>query len=120
VARFSARYRAACAPLLAVGRDKLVVLPWVGRDGAVDDRPEGRIGAAITLGEVRGTSAKPRGDGVAVELDTDHGAIDAMVCPGEAPAALWCAAVGRVVDEARHPRQGGTARQRARQRAAAT
>jgi hypothetical protein len=121
VARFSARYRAASAPLVAVGRDRIVVLPWVSRDGAVDERPEGRLGAAIALGEVRGASPQPRGSlpsGVAVELDTDHGPIDVMVCPSAASAERWCAVLDRVVDEARHPRQGATARQRARQRAA--
>jgi hypothetical protein len=119
VARFSARYRAACAPLVAVGRDRIVVLPWVGRDGAVDARPEGRLGAAIALGEVRRASPKPRRNGVAVELDTDHGPIDAMVCATAASAELWCAVLDRIVDEARHPRLVATARQRARQRAAA-
>ncbi len=120
VARFSARYRAASAPLVAVGKDRLIVLPWVSREGAVDTRAEGRLGAAIPLGEVRGATPVPRGAGVAVELDTDHGRIDAMLCPTAAAAALWCAVLDRVVDEARHPRQGATARQRARQRAAAT
>ena len=120
VARFSAKYRATSAPLLAVGRDRLIVLPWVSRDGAVDARAVGRLGAAIPLGEVRGATPAPRASGVAVELDTDHGRIDAMVCPSAAAAELWCAVIDRVVDEARHPRQGASARQRARQRAAAT
>jgi hypothetical protein len=120
VARFSAKYQAASAPLAAVGRDRIVVAPWVGRDGAVDARPEGRLGAAIPLGEVRQASLKRRGPAAfAVELDTDHGAIDAMVCTDQAAAELWCAVIDRAVDEARHPRQGATARQRARQRAGA-
>ncbi len=118
VARFSAQYRAASAPLLAIGRDRVIVLPWVSRDGAVDARPEGRLGAAIPLGEVRHASPAPRGSGVAVELDTDHGRIDAMVCPSAAAAELWSAVIDRVLDEARHPKQGASARQRARQRAA--
>jgi len=123
VARFSAKYRAVSAPLVAVARDRIVVLPWVSRDGAVDERPEGRLGAAVALGEVRGASPKPRRPqtpGVAVELDTDHGPIDVMVCTSAAAAERWCAVLDRVIDEARHPRQGATARQRARQRAAAT
>jgi hypothetical protein len=114
VARFSARYRAACAPLVAVGKDRIIVLPWVGRDGAVDKRPEGRLGAAIPLSEVRGAQAGPRANGFSVEVDTDHGRIDAMVCPSRPLAELWAMVLDRVVDEARHPRQGVTARQRAR------
>ena len=118
VARFSAKYGATSAPLVAVGRDRIVVAPWVGRSGAVDVRPEGRLGAAIPLHEVRQAHAKARAHGVAVELDTDHGPIDAVVCSGEATAKLWCGALNRAIEEARHPRQGATARQRARQKAA--
>jgi hypothetical protein len=119
VARFAARYSASSAPQVAVARDRLVLAPWVSRDGAVDARLEGRLGAAIPLGEVRAASPKPRPPGVAVELDTDHGAIDAVVCAGEASAKLWGAVLNRAIDEARHPRQAATARQRARQRAGA-
>ncbi len=120
VARFAARYRAWSAPLVAVGRDRIILETWVGSDGEVHARLEGRLGAAIALVEVRSASAQRRGPGaVAVELDTDHGPIDAMVCHDEAAAELWCAVLDRAVDEARHPRQGATARQRARQRAGA-
>jgi hypothetical protein len=120
VARFSARYHASSAPLVAVGRDRIIVLPWVSRDGAVDVRPEGRLGAAIPLHEVRAAHAKPREEGVAVEIDTDHGPIDAVVCASARAAELWAQALTRTIDEARHPQKGATARQRARQRAAAT
>jgi hypothetical protein len=116
VARFSAKYRASSAALAMVGRDRVAVLPWVGRDGAVDTRPEGRLGAAISLVEVRGSSACPSAGGVAVRLDTDHGPYDVMVCATQAAAEVWCAAFDRAVDETRHPRAGATARQRARAR----
>jgi len=119
VARYSSKYQASSAPLCAVGRDRLIVLPWVARDGAVDARPEGRLGAAIPLVEVRSASACPSAGGVAVRLDTDHGPFDVMICPSEALAKLWCAALDRAVDEARHPRAGATARQRARAKAQA-
>jgi hypothetical protein len=118
VARFSARYRAPCAALAAIGSDRIVVLPWVARDGAVDLRPEGRLGAAIPLGDVHGASPRPCGPGVAVELVTDHGPIDVLVAADATSARIWCAALARLLEEARHPRQQATARQRARQRAA--
>lgn len=117
VARFSARYRASSSPLCAVGRDRLVILPWVSREGAVDLRPEGRLGAAIPLGEVRAPSVKSRGDLFAVEIDTDHGAMDAMITEHEGVARYWAAALARRTDEARHPNAASSARQRARQRA---
>jgi hypothetical protein len=41
-----------------------------------------------------------------------------MLCGSEKAAALWCGAIDRILDEARHPRKEATARQRARQRAA--
>ncbi|APR78961.1 Hypothetical protein A7982_04308 [Minicystis rosea] len=120
VARYSAKYRASSAPLAAVGSDRIIILPWVGRDGAVDVRPEGRFGAAIPLVEVRASSAARISSGVAVRLDTDHGPIDVMICENEAAANLWCKALDRTVDEARHPRAGASARQRARARQTAT
>ncbi|MEO7329192.1 MAG: hypothetical protein ABI193_11480, partial [Minicystis sp.] len=117
VARFAARYGASSSPLATVGRDRLVILPWVSREGAVDRRPEGRLGAAIPLGEVRAPSVKSRGDLFAVEIDTDHGAMDAMITPHEGVARYWAAALARRTDEARHPHAASSARQRARQRA---
>ena len=116
VARFSARYQARSTALVAVGRDRLIVLPWVSRSGAVDSRPEGRLGAAIPLGEVRSPSVTARGEEHAIVLDTDHGAIDALGCEEERVATFWAAALARVTDEARHPQAAASARQRARSR----
>ncbi len=117
VARFSAAYQARSTALVAVGRDRLIVLPWVSRSGAVDVRPEGRLGAAIALGEVRSASVAERGAEQAIVVDTDHGAIDALCCEDRSVAAFWAAALARVVDEARHPQAAASARQRARARA---
>jgi hypothetical protein len=120
VARFSARYRAGSAPLVSLGRDRVIVLPWVSRSGSVDLRPEGRLGAAIPVGEVRGLSVQHRKQGFAVELDTDHGAIDAVTCRREDEALFWCGALRRAVEEVRHPGAHTSARQRARARAQST
>jgi hypothetical protein len=117
VARFSARYGAASSPLVAFGEGRFVVLPWVSRAGAVDLRPEGRLGAAIPLGELRAVSVKPRGKRFAVEFESDHGPIDALVDPREDVARFWAAALERVAAEARHPGVVTSARQRARARA---
>ncbi|MFO0760954.1 MAG: hypothetical protein U0359_31040 [Byssovorax sp.] len=117
VARFSSRYGATSSPLCAIGRDKLVILPWVSRDGAIDLRPEGRFGAAIPLGEVRAPSVKSRGDLFGVEMDTDHGPIDAMITEHESVARYWAEVLTRHANEVRHPQAGASARQRARQRA---
>lgn len=117
VARFSSRYQARSTALVAVGRDRLIVLPWVSRTGAVDGRPEGRLGAAIPLGEVRAPAVAERGRARSIVLDTDHGAIDALSCEGDDVAAFWAAAIARVTGEARHPQAAASARQRARARA---
>jgi len=116
VARFSSRYAARSTALVALGRDRLIVFPWVSRGGAVDSRPEGRLGAAVSLGEVRSPSVAERGGGRAVVIDTDHGPIDALTCDRDNVAAFWAAALARVTDEARHPQAGASARQRARAR----
>jgi hypothetical protein len=117
VARFSARYRATSAALFAAGRDQMIVLPWVGRSGAVDTRPEGRLGAAIPLGEVREAMPQARDGRWAIELDTDHGNMDAIEGASEAEARYWADALHRVMGEARHPNAQTSARQRARAKA---
>lgn len=116
VARFSSRYAARSTALVAIGRDRLIVFPWVSRSGAVDSRPEGRLGAALSLGEVRSPAVAERGGGRAVVIATDHGPIDALSCDRENVAAFWAAALARVTEEARHPQSGASARQRARSR----
>jgi hypothetical protein len=116
VARFSSRYRAESSPLLALGRDRFIVLPWVSRTGAVDLRPEGRLGAAIPLGELRGVSALPRAGRHVVELDSDHGPIDALSTDHAPTARYWAAVITRLAAEVRHPSASASARQRARAR----
>jgi hypothetical protein len=117
VARFSARYRAVHSPLVAFGQGRFIVQPWVSRTGAVDLRPEGRLGAAIPLGELRGVSVKRRDQRFAVEFDSDHGPIDALATEREEVARYWAAALARIAAEVSHPSAGASARQRARARA---
>src|SRR5262249_22998875 len=117
VARFSAKYGARSVPCVAIGRDRLVVSPWVSRGGAIDERPEGRIGAAIPLGEVRSAVHVARDDAFAVEVDTEHGPIDALVASGEDVAILLRSAIERAIAGAAHPNAGASAKQRARARA---
>jgi hypothetical protein len=76
VARHALRYRAAGAPVAVFADDRVVVMPWVRRDGAIDPKPEGRFGAGVRIAEIRKTETVTR-DGVeTVSLDTEHGAID--------------------------------------------
>jgi hypothetical protein len=106
MAWFAAEYRAKSTPLVAVGSDKLVVSPWVAPDGTVDVRNDGRYGAAIPLGEVTDVVAAPRGKRTAVEIRTDHGRIDAVVCETADTARWLAAALGRAIEEARHGPRG--------------
>lgn len=114
VARFASKYTARSSPLAVVSADRLVIAPWVARDGAVDARPEGRLGAAIPLGEVRASKVTPRDGGAAVIVDTDHGAIDVLVADRSDVARALSSAFDRVVSELRHPRTTATAKQRAK------
>lgn len=117
VARFARRYAAASAPLVSLGAGKVVVAPWVSRKGAVGLEMEGRFGAGIELGEVRGVSVQPRKGLHAIELATDHGPMDALLTDDAAVARYLTAALARVADDLR-PRTAPNARQRARARAA--
>ncbi|WP_437284020.1 hypothetical protein [Sorangium sp. So ce406] len=116
VARFSSRYAARSSPVASFGAGRFVVAPWVSRTGAIDLRPEGRLGAAISAGEVHAVQVQPRGDGFAVEIDTDHGPIDALLTDREDVARYWRDAMDRAVASVRHP-GGPSARQRLRARA---
>ena len=79
VGRFASRYSARSAPVLSFGVDRMIVAPWVGRDGAVDLRLEGRLGAAIPIGEVRAAYVRVDDDEAVVELETDHGPFDGVI-----------------------------------------
>ncbi|WP_434040905.1 MULTISPECIES: hypothetical protein [Sorangium] len=116
VARFSSRYAARSAPVASFGAGRFVVAPWVSRTGAIDLRPEGRLGAAISAGEVHAVQVQPRGDRFAVEIDTDHGPIDALLTDREDVARYWRDAMDRAVASVRHP-GGPSAKQRLRARA---
>jgi hypothetical protein len=116
VARFARKYAARSAPLLAVGQGRFIVMPWVSRDGAVDARPEGRLGAAIPLGELRGVAVVRRDEMHAVELDTEHGRMDALASERPEIAAIWGDVLPRVLAQAAHPAPRASARQRARLR----
>ncbi|MDC3956642.1 hypothetical protein [Polyangium jinanense] len=118
VARFGARYRALSAPLFWAGRDRFVIAPWVSRTGAVDLLPEGRLGAAIAMEEVRGVSTPRRDDLVAVEIDSDHGPMDVFLTDDAALASFWAAALRRALGDMAHPGTRASARKRARERAA--
>ncbi|MDC0676896.1 hypothetical protein [Sorangium atrum] len=118
VARFSSRYAARSAPVVSFGPGRFVVAPWVSRTGAIDLRPEGRLGAAVSAGEVRDIRVLPRGDRFAVEIDTDHGPIDALLTEREDVARYWRDAMDRAVASVRHA-GGPSAKQRLRARAQA-
>ncbi|WP_437707335.1 hypothetical protein WMF45_26750 [Sorangium sp. So ce448] len=118
VARFSSRYAARSAPVVSFGPGRFVVAPWVSRTGAIDLRPEGRLGAAISAGEVRDIRVLPRGDRFAVEIETDHGPIDALLTEREDVARYWQDAMDRAVASVRHA-GGPSAKQRLRARAQA-
>jgi hypothetical protein len=90
----------------------------VSRAGAIDLRPDGRLGAAIPAGELRDVNARTRDDRWVVELDTDHGPIDALRTESEAVARFWRAAIARTAAAIRHP-GGPSARQRLRSKAQA-
>lgn len=120
VARFSKLYAAPSAPIVALGADRIIVLPWVGRDGAVDERPEGRLGAAIKLGELHDLIVKPVEERFTVEATTDHGPIDTISTPSQPLASLYAAALQARAAESAHPSKGASAKQRLRAKYAAS
>jgi hypothetical protein len=102
VSRFSARYVARSAPLFWTGHDRFVVAPWVGRDGEVCTRPEGRLGAAIPFKEWTGVAVADRGDVHAVEIDSLHGVMEVLTTPDPAVAEAWAAIIEARIRAASH------------------
>lgn len=119
VGRFAARYGARSSPILAFGLDRMIVAPWVGRDGAIDLRPEGRLGAAIPIGEVRAANVRLDGGQAVVELETDHGPFDGLIVESRDVAEVLCEAIRASIEGVAHPSSGESARARARAKAKA-
>jgi hypothetical protein len=97
IARFASKYRATNAPLAWLYDDRVVVFPWVSRDGAIDTQPEGRLGAAIRIPEVDGVVVVEAGHASTVMLDTQHGPIDVFTTTDRALAAAYRAAFERAL-----------------------
>jgi hypothetical protein len=110
VASFAARFTGESVPLLSLGDGRVVPYPWVSREGALDLRPEGRLGAAIPIGEVGGVTTEPRGDAWAVSLTTLHGPIDLVSFASEAPARAWERRLASALDRMRKPGSAATAK----------
>jgi hypothetical protein len=115
VARFSYAYVATSTPLAWFADDRIVVAPWVSRDGAIDTQPEGRYGAAIKIAEVERVVVEPRGDEHALKLETAHGPIDVLSSTREL-CEHWARAIERVLPRVAAPRKKATALMRARAR----
>lgn len=119
VARHAWRYRAEGAPVAVFADDRVVVAPWVGRDGAVDPRPEGRFGAGVRAAEVHRVHVEPRDGLHAVSLDTAHGPIDVASLADPAEAELLRVVVERSLAGVAAPVRRKTSLMRGRERAAA-
>jgi len=119
VARFASRYAARSVPVLWAGRDRFVIAPWVSHTGAVDRLPEGRLGAAIALEELRGVVVCRRDELAAIEIDTDHGPMDALAVEDEAVARFFAEAIRRALADMAHPSTRASARKRLREKSAA-
>ncbi|UQA55733.1 hypothetical protein [Polyangium aurulentum] len=119
VARFASRYAARSVPVLWAGRDRFVIAPWVSHEGAVDRLPEGRLGAAIALEELRGVVVCRRDALAAIEIDTDHGPMDALTLEDEAVARFFAEPIRRALADMAHPSTRASARKRLREKSAA-
>ncbi len=119
VARHAIRYRAEGAPIGVFADDRVVIAPWVRRDGAIDPRPEGRFGAGVRAAEVHRVHVEPRDGRHAVSLDTAHGPIDVASLDDPAEAAILRAVVERALGGVASPNRRKTSLMRGRERATA-
>lgn len=115
VARFSYAYVATSTPLAWFADDRVVVAPWVSREGAIDTQPEGRYGAAIKIAEVERVVVDARSGAHTVKLETAHGPIDVLSATREL-CDHWAKAIERALPLVAAPRKKATAIMRARAR----
>lgn len=115
VARFSYAYVATSTPLAWFADDRVVVAPWVSREGAIDTQPEGRYGAAIRIAEVERVVVDERADAHTVKLETAHGPIDVLSATREL-CEHWAKAIEAALPRVAAPRKKATAVMRARAR----
>jgi hypothetical protein len=119
VTRHALRYRAAATPIAVFADDRIVVAPWVRRDGAIDPRLEGRFGAGIRAAEVHEVHVVERAGRHAVSLDTEHGPIDLADLEDASGAEALRAVIERALAGVASPARRKTAIMRGRARAAA-
>jgi hypothetical protein len=105
IAAFARRYAPTHAPLAWFGDDRVVVLPWVSREGAVDRRPEGRLGAAIPIGEIDEVVLEARDGAFAVTMRGPHGPMDVATTPDRAAAEELLRSVRGLVTTVASPRR---------------
>lgn len=118
VGRYASRYSADSLPVLALYPGRVAPLPWVARDGAIELRHDGRFGAAFPPDEVSGFVTRPRGSGVALDVEGDHGPIQLVDGLSTEVAALLAAALERAVTDVAHPAPRGGGRAKLRERRA--
>lgn len=116
VARYAAAYRAESSPLAWFSDDRVVVGPWVDRNGAIDTRPEGRLGAAIRTGEITAAVVREREGVWAVVLETAHGPMEVAVTEYPDVARVLEKAVWRSVQAVAAPARRKSALQRAKEK----
>jgi hypothetical protein len=105
IAAFARSYQAGHAALAWFGDDRVVVLPWVSRAGAVDRRPEGRLGAAIPIAEIDEVVLDEREGHFAVTMKGPHGPMDIATSPDRPTAEELLASVRELLASVASPRR---------------
>lgn len=118
IARHAKAYTARTLPVAAFTDDRVVVSPWLSRDGRIDPRPEGRLGAAIRIAEVSAVGVVDAADGFSVRLETEHGPIDVVTLTERAEAEAAVGLVERCLASVASPQRKKTALMRAKSKRA--
>lgn len=113
IARFGGKYGAKSAPLAWFASDRVVIEPWVSREGAVDLTPEGRLGAGLPTAEISSVGARPAEQGFSVVLDGPHGPVAAVTTNDQAEAEALSGLVERAIAAAASPKRRPSARAQA-------
>lgn len=102
IAAHSARYRARSEALFFAARDRFVIAPWHSRTGAVNEKLEGRYGAALRATDLESIEVIADETGYTLRANSNHGPYDIGTLESEEQARAWRNAMQRLMERVAH------------------
>lgn len=116
VARYARAYTASSTALAWFADDRIVVSPWVARNGAIDLRPEGQVGAGMRVAEIKGLRRDKHEGAIALVLESEHGPFELIRATDPAEIEAYARSIEASLALVASPQKKKTALMRAREK----